>query len=797
MMRLILIAWLMLAALPAWAQRPAAPPPAPSPSTPSAPAPSAPAPAAPAPAAPAVAADQAAAVLDMLNDPAKRAAFATTLDAIIRAQGATPPARPAATPPPAEAKEAKALEFSPDSLGAQILVSASAFVTMLGSEFRSGVQAIRSLPLLLGWIETMATSPLARTFLIDVTWRVLLAFALAVAVRHGMRRLLRGPVQRLEAAPPPTSAPPPSAQLPLDLTPEESVARAEAGDLEPPSSHSRGSTVLSTIRRLPRLGARLGLELLPVLAALLAGHLFAGSVLGGQSVSRLIILAVVQSYAICTAILRFSRVMLMPTESRFALAHPTETGAARAIAWIRRLAVGGVVGYVFAEVGFLLGMSPIAHAALTKAVGLYVVVVLMVLAIQNRAGVTEWLRAPTIEGQTAATSKARLIKLRNQLASIWHWIACIVLAIGWIIWALERRDSTESFLRLVFLTVVTIGVSRFVQLALHGLLDKGLAAMEAEGRDHGILARRAKVYSPAAHKLLSVVVNIVTILILLQLHGMGGLHWLLTAPLGRRILSALGTIVVTLLLALAVWEMVNAAIQRHLSRLDREAAAGRSARLRTLLPLMRTALIVTIGIITGLMVLSEIGVNIAPLLADAGIVGIAIGFGSQKLVTDLITGVFLLLENAMQVGDVVKVGELVGTVESLSVRTIRLRSEDGSVHVVPFSAVTTVTNMTREFSRAVVSVTVAYGEDYDRVVEALRDIVREMREQPAWSGIIQDDLEILGLDRLEPDSLTIRCRIRCTAFGRWSVGREFNRRLKDKFREAGISFPGGLRPVLG
>lgn len=226
---------------------------------------------------------------------------------------------------------------------------------------------------------------------------------------------------------------------------------------------------------------------------------------------------------------------------------------------------------------------------------------------------------------------------------------------------------------------------------------------------------------------------------------------------------------------------MNGAIQRHLRRLERDALGTRAARLRTLLPLLRTTLIVTIAIISGLMVLSEIGVNIAPLLAGAGIIGIAVGFGSQRLVQDLITGVFLLLENAMQVGDVVRVGTLVGTVESLSVRTIRLRSEDGAVHVIPFSAVTTVTNMTREFSRAVMQVVVSADENYERVVGILRGIVSEMRTEPAWSGIILDDLEVLGLQDLDNVAMGIRCRIRCTAFGRWSVGREFNRRMKVAF----------------
>ena len=144
--------------------------------------------------------------------------------------------------------------------------------------------------------------------------------------------------------------------------------------------------------------------------------------------------------------------------------------------------------------------------------------------------------------------------------------------------------------------------------------------------------------------------------------------------------------------------------------------------------------LITIVIVAGMMVLSEIGVNIGPLLAGAGIVGVAIGFGSQTLVRDLITGIFLLLENAMQVGDSVTVSGLSGTVENLSVRTIRLRAADGSVHIIPFSSVTTVTNVNRGLGNASVNVSVAAHEDTDRVCEVLKEIVAGMREDADFSA---------------------------------------------------------------
>lgn len=161
-------------------------------------------------------------------------------------------------------------------------------------------------------------------------------------------------------------------------------------------------------------------------------------------------------------------------------------------------------------------------------------------------------------------------------------------------------------------------------------------------------------------------------------------------------LSALAVILVTVVLAVVAWEGANAGIDRYLSRLSHARARSRAARLRTVLPFLKTTLLVAILLVAGLTVLSQVGVNVAPLLAGAGVIGIAVGFGSQTLVKDVITELFLLLEDAMQVGDTVTVAGMTGTVEALSIRTIRLRAGDGSIYIIPFSAVTTVNNASRD-----------------------------------------------------------------------------------------------------
>jgi len=165
-------------------------------------------------------------------------------------------------------------------------------------------------------------------------------------------------------------------------------------------------------------------------------------------------------------------------------------------------------------------------------------------------------------------------------------------------------------------------------------------------------------------------------------------------------------------------------------------------------------------------------------------------------VQDLITGLFLLLENTVQVGDNVSVSGLSGVVENVSIRTIRLRAGDGAVHIVPFSAVTTITNASRGAGNASVSVNVAYKEDTDRAGQILKDIVEEMRREPEFRAAIRGDLELWGIDKVDGAMVSIVGQIRCTEAGRWPVQREFNRRMKLRFQQNGIEVASPVQTIL-
>jgi len=559
-------------------------------------------------------------------------------------------------------------------------------------------------------------------------------------------------------------------------------AGTEAGEAEPPLIIRLRPSAWALLRRVPLVLVRLILELIPVLGLALAGHVIAGSSLGGQTISQLIILAVVDAYALCIAILCVARMLLSPGAAGLRLFHLPDATALYLMRWTRCIVLLAIFGYAIGEVGLLLGLSEAAHDLLQKAIGLVLHLCLAVMVLQNRDAVRLWLRAPEARKGQPGIAAA----LRNRLAAIWHLIALFFLIAVWLVWAVEVPHGFAVLLNTSVLTAAVLIGARLTLLLLLGVSDRVMRPVDDGATAYRGIRLRLHRYHWTVAAVLRLIIYTLCTLGLLQLYGTNAFLWLMTSPLGLRILSATGTILLTIVLALGVWEAVNVSIQRHLDRLQRDSEMARSARLRTLLPLVRTALLITIVVVAGLMLLSEIGINIAPLLAGAGIIGVAIGFGSQKLVQDLITGIFLLLENAMQVGDWVTVSGLSGTVEALSVRTIRLRAGDGSVHLIPFSSVTSVTNVNRGLGNASVNVVVQYQEDTDRVCAQLQAIVADMRADPELSAKMLSDLQLWGVDKVDGAGVTIAGQVVCTDAGRWPVQREFNRRMKQRFQELGI-----------
>lgn len=214
-----------------------------------------------------------------------------------------------------------------------------------------------------------------------------------------------------------------------------------------------------------------------------------------------------------------------------------------------------------------------------------------------------------------------------------------------------------------------------------------------------------------------------------------------------------------------------------------------SKRVDTLARVFRYIATIVITVIAMIQILNEVGISIAPVLAAAGVVGVAIGFGAQSLVKDYFTGFVLLLENQVRQGDVVEVGSKSGFVEEVTLRYIKMRDYAGNVHYVPNGTITTVTNMSREFAFAVIDVAVAYRENIEQVMEIMETVGSTLREDEACKLKILDGMEMAGVDQLADSGVMIRCRFKVVPLAQWSIKREYFKRLKAAFDQKGIEIP--------
>ena len=222
---------------------------------------------------------------------------------------------------------------------------------------------------------------------------------------------------------------------------------------------------------------------------------------------------------------------------------------------------------------------------------------------------------------------------------------------------------------------------------------------------------------------------------------------------------------------------------------QRTLDAGSVKRAETLGQVFRHVAIVIISLITGMLVLGEMGISIAPILAAAGVVGVAVGFGAQSLIKDYFNGFFLLIEDQIRHGEVVEVCGKKGKVEEVTLRHVRLRDFEGCVHFIPNSSITTVSNKSRDFSYAVIDLSVAYGENVEEVYAVMRKVGAEMRDATGFKDQITEDLEIAGIDNLADSAVIIRCRFKVHPLEQWDVKREYLYRIKKAFDAAGIEIP--------
>ena len=699
--------------------------------------------------------DQARRALDTLQDDTKRAQMIDTLRAIAKAS--PDKASPDTGSAPAQAAQPapelqSALPLTSDSLGAQLLLSVSGQVDDFSHEIADIARTLTHFPAFYYWIVRTANDPAAYDQLLDIAWKLALVFGCAFVAEWVIFRLIQRPVAFLEAHLPQTAQAPARTEA-VDSGPADPPSDATDLVAEPEQRQRRVNLarLWQSLIRLPYVLGRLLLELLPVIVFVGVATMLLGTALGELATTRLVIFAVINAYALSRGLICVVRALAGP----FGLLRVRAETAAYIEIWARRIVGVGVSGIAFANVALLLGLHHAGYIALVRLVMLIVHLFVVVIILQCRRQVAAAVRAP--HGRQGAAARAR-----NRIASLWHYPAIVIVLGLWAVWALNIRNGYSLLLQYFVGTVAVALVTRLATIVVLSVIDRGFRISPDILQRFPGLETRANRYLPLLRKVVAGIIAFVGFVALLEVWGVDAIVWFYGDQIGSRLVSAVLTIGIAALAAAAIWEAANALMDRQVNVLSREGHYARAARLRTFQPMLRTALLCVIVAVVGLTALSEIGVNVAPLLAGAGIVGIAIGFGSQKLVQDLITGLFLLLENTVQVGDNVTVSGLSGTVENVSIRTIRLRAGDGSVHIVPFSAVTTLTNSSRGAGNAAVSVNVAYKEDTDRAGQILKDIVAEMRKETEYRQAIRGDLELWGVDKVDGTMASIVGQIRCT-----------------------------------
>lgn len=541
-------------------------------------------------------------------------------------------------------------------------------------------------------------------------------------------------------------------------------------------------------RRIRFSIARLAIDFLPVIAFAVVALLCTGW-LDPPERARIALLAVINAVAASTAALVVARWLFSPLLPQLRLLPMTDAAAAYLYIWSRRLILLLVWSYVVLQTALLLGLPAIGFVVAVKAVGLLVAALLIILVLQNRETVADAIRGGARDGVPSDGKQIVPSRARTRLAEIWHVVAVAYLGIAYLAWAIDVADGFHYLLRATIVTLAVVALVVGGEIWVPRLFNR-LSGIDAAMRvRYPLVAERANRYIPLLRRIVVCAIRAAAVLVVLAAWqvNVGGVIF---SDAGRDILGRLFDIAVALILSLAAWELASGLITAHLNR--RDASGGvliRSSRVRTLLPLMRNALMILISVMAALIVLSEIGINIAPLLAGAGVAGLAIGFGAQSLVKDVITGAFILFEDTIHIGDVVDIDGTGGLVEGMTVRTIRLRDVSGNVHTIPFGSINAVTNMTRDFSYYLLDIGVAYRENTDEVVAIMREVDAELREDPTFGRDIIDPIEILGVDRFEDSAVIVRGRVKTQPIRQWNVGREFNRRLKIKFDERGIEMP--------
>jgi len=451
--------------------------------------------------------------------------------------------------------------------------------------------------------------------------------------------------------------------------------------------------------------------------------------------------------------------------------------------WVLVLTALGASGFFTSGLLTVLGMPGDLHRLFAILVGLMVTALLVALV---------WFKHERVARAMMTSGTGQTQALRTALAQSWHLLATAYLLLVWGVWAmnvlLQRADEAYAA---VYSLLIVLAVPVADRLA-HLLLEHGFRARTVDAPEVRERARRLQAVLQSG---LRIVLAGIALLALAEAWGIGVLAAFET-PMGARLAAATFNISVALLLAYAVWEIMKIYVDPQIApreedqSLDSDGEGGGTpaSRAQTLLPLLRTFVQIVLVVMVTMIVLSSLGVNIGPLLAGAGVVGIAIGFGAQKLVQDIFSGIFFLVDDAFRVGEYVEAAGMKGTVEYISIRSMRLRHHLGTVQTVPFGEIGAVKNHSRDWVIVKQEIRLPYATDIEKVRKIIKRVGREMMENEDLSRKMLQPLKSQGVYRMEESALIVRMKFMAIPGEQWIPRREAFRRVRDALAAEGIHF---------
>ncbi|TEA79368.1 mechanosensitive ion channel [Allopusillimonas ginsengisoli] len=449
--------------------------------------------------------------------------------------------------------------------------------------------------------------------------------------------------------------------------------------------------------------------------------------------------------------------------------------------WLTRLI--GLTGYA------LMAVVPIVEAVFLPSVA-QIVGLLIMLGIYIYAVRVVWSNRKTVRTgllhHAESSSIAILGTLLRVLGRLWHVLAIAYFTVLLVVSQTNQHEALEFMASATIQSVAAVILGMLLGGILTRLLAHRLALPDRWRQSFPSLERRLNSYVPATLRMVRLLILIIVSLVVLDAwHAFDLVGWLESAS-GRTVVGHLFRIAIILGFAALSWTIVASIIEH---RMGGQGVRRATEREKTLLMLFRNATAIVIATMTILILLSQIGINIGPLIAGAGVAGLAIGFGAQKLVQDVITGVFIQLENGMNTNDIVEVAGLFGTVEKITIRSVMIRTLDGGFHLIPFSVIDRVSNHTRDFGYHYGEYNIAHRESVDEAIAQLRLAFQDLKADAALAPEILEDIDIPGVTALNERGFTIRVLIKTTPGNQWAVQRGFNRYVKQRFDAAGIELP--------